>query len=131
MKRNFLILFISFISFQNLNAQFKVEQLIGTWKSFETESERMKKNKNTPITERNESDYKSETMEVILKFDLKNKMEYSIDGFGEKSTYKLKGSILTLGNRKYTIIKLTEKLLTLKDDLFSKEENYKRIENKK
>ena len=41
MKRNFLILFISVISFQNINAQFKVEQLIGTWESYETETQRI------------------------------------------------------------------------------------------
>lgn len=131
MKTKILINFIIFFSFQNLYTQFKVEQIIGNWESFETESVRNKKEKNISITQKNESNYKKEHMSVVLKFNKNNQMEYTIDGFGEKAKYKLKDSILTMGTTNYTIVKLSKNLLVLRNELFSIEENYKRIENKK
>lgn len=128
MKTNILIIFIIFFSIQNISAQLKVERLIGTWKSFETESEHKKNNKNNPINEQNESNYKREVMVAFLKFNQNNQMEYSIDGLGDKTRYKLKDSILTMGIRKYTIMKLTEKILIIRSDIFSTNEIYKRIE---
>lgn len=128
MKRKFLILFITSISFQNINAQFKVEQLIGTWESYETETQRKKREQNIPITEPIESNKKSNPTEIILKFNQGNKMDLTQAGVPYKANYTLKDSVLTMGNRKYIISKLTQDILILKDyeSLFLSETNYRR-----
>ena len=132
MKRNFLILFISLISFQNINAQFKVEQLIGTWESYETEAQRKKREQNIPITETFGSGKKSNAIEIILKFSRGNEMDLTQAGIPYKAKYKLKDSLLIMGNRKYIISKLTQDILILKDyeSLFSSETNYRRSKKK-
>jgi hypothetical protein len=113
-----------------LYTQFKVEQIIGAWESFETDTVRNKNQKNIPITEKNESNYKKEIMTVVLKFYQNNQMEYTVNSFGEKAKYKLKDSILTMGTSNYTILKISKNLLVIRSELFSIEENYRRIENK-
>ncbi|QXP63265.1 hypothetical protein [Polaribacter sp. HaHaR_3_91] len=130
MKTKILINFIILFSFQNLYTQFKVEQIIGAWESFETDTVRNKNQKNIPITEKNESNYKKEIMTVVLKFYQNNQMEYTVNSFGEKAKYKLKDSILTMGTSNYTILKISKNLLVIRSELFSIEENYRRIENK-
>lgn len=131
MKRKFLILFIISISFQNINAQYKVEQLIGTWESYETEEQRKKREQNVPITEPIGSKKKSKPIKIVLNFYRKDKMEYNANGYGDKAKYKLKNSVLILGTRKYSIIKLTDSILVLRSDLFTSEEYYRKIENDK
>ena len=120
MKRKFLTLFIIFISFQNINAQFKVEQLMGTWESYETKKQQKEKEQLTPITEPINSGKKSKETEkkeadIILQFGKKGNLD--IIQFGEKSRVKftLKDSILTIGWRSYKIINLSEKKLILTD----------------
>lgn len=132
MKRKFLILFIISISLQNINAQIKVEQLIGTWESYETESQRKEREQNKPISESLHSDKKSAPIEIILKFNQKNKMDITQAGTPYKAKYKLKDSLLIMGNRKYIISKLTQDILILKnyESLFSTETNYRRSKKK-
>ena len=132
MKTKILILFITIISFQNINAQFKVGQLIGTWESYETEAQRKKREQNIPITEPIGSNKKSSPIEIILKFNQGNKMDFTQAGIPYKGKYKLKDSLLTMGNRKYIISKLTKDILVLKDydNIFSKQTNYRRSRKK-
>ena len=132
MRRKFLILFITSFLFQNINAQFKVEQLIGTWESYETEAQRKKREQNVPITEPIGSKKKSSPVEIILKFNKENKLDFTQAGIPYKERFKLKDIILTMGNRKYIISKLTQDILILKDfeSLFSAETNYRRSQKK-
>ncbi|MFY0604964.1 MAG: hypothetical protein JXQ93_13615 [Flavobacteriaceae bacterium] len=132
MKRKALVLLIISISLQNINAQFKVEQLIGTWESYETEAQRKEREQNRPITESIGSNEKSNAIEIILKFHQKNKMDLTQGGIPYKVKYKLKDSLLIMGNRKYIISKLSKDILILKDynSLFSTETNYRRSKKK-
>jgi len=115
-----------------MNAQFKVEQLIGTWESYETESQLKKREQNISITEPIGSNRKSKPIEIILKFNKGNKMDITQAGIPYKAGFKLKDSILTMGNRKYIISELTQDILILKDyeSLFSAETNYRRSKKK-
>lgn len=132
MKRKFLLLFLSFFSYQIIQAQFKVEQLIGTWESYETEAQQKKREENISITEAIGSNKKSKPIEIILKFNEENKLDFTQGGTPYKARFSLKDSILTIGNRKYIISRLTQDILILKenDDLFSAETNYRRSKKK-
>jgi len=128
MKRKLLILFITSIPFQNINSQLKVEQLIGTWESYETEAQQKERKQNISITEPIDSNEKSIPIEIILKFNRGNKMDLTQSGIPYKAKYELKDSLLIMGNGKYIISKLTQDILILKDygNHFSTKTNYRR-----
>ena len=128
MKLKFLIIIITSILIQNINAQFKVQQLIGTWEYYETEAQRKKREQNKPITEPLDSTTKSDEIEIILQFGENENLD--ISEFGNKSRVKfsLKDSTLTMGWRKYKILKLTktELILTDPESLFPENEFYRK-----
>ena len=137
MKKELLLLLILAISFKNIYAQLKVEQLHGTWESYETKKQQKEREQLTPITEPINSGKKSKETEkkeadIILQFGKKGNLD--IIQFGDKSRVKfnLKDSILTMSWRKYKILKLTisELILTDPENIFSENEFYRKINKK-
>ncbi|WP_435263476.1 toxin-antitoxin system YwqK family antitoxin [Tenacibaculum sp. nBUS_03] len=131
-----LLILIILITSQSGYSQFKIENLLGTWESFETRAQKEERNEDILLiesTESNDSNKNLTQTKLILQFSEKREIDFMQAGVQYKAKYELKDSILTLGNRKYIISKLTNRLLILKDFdnvSFAKETNYKKIKQK-
>lgn len=126
-KLNLLILLTLILGFNSCKAQSISEnKLYGKWilvaktDSFPKDIE--------PLTENN-SDSKA-VLKTSLTFNKDKKIFINQMGNEYNVTYKLTDSTLTLGNRKYIIIKLNKKKLIYKDKdgLFDNHYEYKKVE---
>jgi len=103
------------------------KKIIGKWILVEETSDL----DDDEITMLGESDSKSE-LELKTTITFNNDKTIFVNQMGNKydASYKLIDSILTLGIRKYIIIKIDKKRLTFKDKdgLFDKHYEYKKIE---
>ena len=132
-KLNLLILLTLILGINSCKAQSLSEnKLIGKWilvaetDSFPDDIE--------PLTENNsdsesESDSKAE-LKTTLTFNKDKKIFINQMGNEYNATYNLTDSILTIGNRKYIIVKLEKNKLIYKDKdgLFNKHYEYKTVE---
>ncbi len=125
-----LLLLTLFFGLHSCSAQSDVEdKLIGKWimtaesDSFPEDIEKLSIGG---------SDLNSEALpEIILTFKSDNSLLINQMGNESNSNFKLKDSILTMGNRKYVLMKIGDEKLILKekDGLFDNQYEYKKLTN--
>ena len=106
------------------------KKLIGKWVLVEETG--FLENENTLVISENKSIPESKVkLKTILTFTNDNKIFVNQEGYKYNANYKLKDSILTLGNRKYIIIEVSEKRLIYKekDEIFDNKYVYKKMNN--
>ena len=122
-----ILIFVSTLCFGQSDLE---KKLIGQWelisesKAVEIQLE--------PLSESEIDSLQPKTVPIKTTLTFKSDMLINIDQNGNKynSTYKLTDSILTIGNRKYILIDLTQKNMTYrtKVQLFDKFYDYQKVE---
>ncbi|WP_430413143.1 hypothetical protein [Kordia sp.] len=127
-----IILFLLIgINFSNAQTDFNKE-IIGTWK-LSTQTKSFKAT-DKPKSSSNSVDHAADALinsDVLLSFKKDDVLVMTLQDFLLEASYTLKNNLLTIGLRKFEILKLQNDVLTLKDKLTEKNlrYEYKRILN--
>jgi hypothetical protein len=128
MLKKSLFLLLIFFTCQLAIAQISEQRLLGTWELLKRESEledvgSFTENENDSVPKKREV-----KGDIILQFKENNVLNYTQWGTPYRITFSLKDSLLTLGQRQYVIVKLSDAELILKDpdDFSNTTEHYQK-----
>jgi len=115
-QANFSLLFILILLISSCMGQ-SSKKLEGTWTLIKQEEEGGLGDINLDLSElipMNDTVTIQDTIpDIILKFDKSNNLEFIQMGLYQKSSFRLQGNMLTLGDTEYQIEEMTEDKLTL------------------